>query len=212
MPAGALARVYVAAEHAGCVADDGLRPVGEEDLGLRPLFFDDVPVVIDIVNAREGVHPHAERLAVLLEREHVAVGVDAALVQRVHVEEVVAHLIGGIGEHEHDLFRPAGDAAQADGEAVAGEDGEHDAHRAAAELGAHIRRDVVHRGVVAVRPGHDALRHGDDVAVVQLKAVLGHGALHTVRHQLDYVVAFAYYRGTDTPGNDTAHVKNLHRN
>ena len=113
------------------------------------------------------------------------------------VKEVVADLVGGVGEHQHDLFAAAGDAAQADGEAVPGKDGENDGDGPAAQLGAHVGGDVVDGGVVAVGAGHDALGDGDDVARVQLKALLGHCGLDSVGGELDYVVAFAYDRGTD---------------
>ena len=116
---------------------------------------------------------------------------------------MVADLVGGVGEHENDLLGAAGDAAQADGKAVAGEDGEHDGDGLAAQLGAHVGGNVVNRGVVAVGAGYDALGDGDDVPFVQLEAVLGHGGLNGVGGELDYVVAFAYDRGTDTSRNNT---------
>ncbi len=196
-PLGAEAGVYIAAEDVGRQGGGGLGAVGEDYLALRALLADDVLVVLDVVHAREGVADAAEDAAVFGESEHVGVGVHAAVVHRVLVEEVVADLVGGVGEHEHDLFGAAGYAAQADGKAVAGEDGEDYGDGLAAQLRAHVGGDVVHRGVVAVGTGDDALRHGNDVPLMQLEALLGHCGLDSVGCELDYVVSFAYDRSTD---------------
>ena len=168
------------------------------DAGLgAALVLTLVQDALGVVHAGEGVAHAAEDAAVARQRQHVGVGVHAAVVHRVLVKEVVADLVGGVGEHQHDLFAAAGDAAQADGEAVSGKDGENDGDGLAAQLGAHVGGDVVDGGVVAVGTGHDALGDGDDVARVQLKALLGHCGLDGVGGELDYVVAFAYDRGTD---------------
>ena len=125
------------------------------------------------------------------------VRVHAAVVHRVLVEEVVADLVGGVGEHEHDLFGAAGYAAQADGKAVAGENGKDDSDGLSAQFGADVGGYVVHRGVVAVGAGDDALGHRDDVPLVQLEALGFHRGLDRVSRELDYVVSLAYDRSTD---------------
>ena len=63
---------------------------------------------------------------------------------RVHGHQMVAHLVGGIAEHQHDLLHAGGDALQQQGEAVAAENGERYAHRLAAGLGADIGSDLRH--------------------------------------------------------------------
>ena len=194
---GAAAGVDIAAEDVVRQRGGGLGAVGKDYLALRALLADDVLVVLDVVHAGEGVADGAEDAAVLGQRQHVGIGVDAAVVHRVLVKEVVADLIGGVGEHQHDLFAAAGYASQADGKAVPGKNGEHDGDGLAAQLGAHVGGNVVNRGVVAVGAGYDAFGDGDDVALVQLKALLGHCGLNSVGGELDYVVAFAYDRGTD---------------
>ena len=128
MALGAVAGVDIAAEDIPGEVHDRLRTVGKDDLALRALFLYEVLVILNVVHAGEGVAHIAEVAAVLGQAEHVAVGVHTALVQRVEVKEVVANLVAGIAEHEHHFPAAAGDAAQADGEAVAGEDGEHHAH------------------------------------------------------------------------------------
>ena len=135
---GALTGVDIAAEDVVRQRRGGLGAVGEDYLALRALLTDDVLVVLDVVHAGEGMADGAEDAAILGQREHVGIGVDAAVVHRILVKEVVADLVGGVGEHENDLLGAAGDAAQADGKAVAGENGEHDGDGLAAQLGAQL--------------------------------------------------------------------------
>jgi len=78
---------------------------------------------------------------------------------------VVAHLVRGVAEHQKDLLGALGDAPQADGEAVAAEDGEDNADGFAAELCANIRGNIINAAIVALRTCHDGLGHGDDIAV-----------------------------------------------
>ena len=116
------------------------------------------------------MHRRAELLAELHERQNVAVGIDARGVELVPVNKAVAHLVGGVGEQQHDLFAAHGHAAQQKGEAVAAEDGERDANGAAAGLFAHVLGDLAERRIVALRTRHHGFGHGDHVAVVRLDA------------------------------------------
>ena len=190
------------------VVEDRARVVREHELDLGAAGADQIAVELDVVHAGERVLFITEQLAVLLKRQHVAHGIDALLVQQILVEEMVAHLVGGVAELQHDLLRAHRDAAQADREAVAAQDREHDADGAAAELGADVRRDVLHGGVVALRAGHDGLGHGDHVAVAHGKAeavLRRRGLQHAVDHDLSQIVALADDRRADASGNSTYH-------
>ena len=147
-----------------------LHAIAEDDLDLSAGVGDDAGVEVDVVDARERVHRRAEFLAELFERQDIAVRVDARLVELVPVDKAVAHLVRGVGEQQHDLLAAHRHAAQQQGEAVAAQDGERDAHGAAAGLFAHVFRDLVERCVVALRTRHDGFRHGDDIAVARLDA------------------------------------------
>ena len=147
-----------------------LHAISEDDLDLSAGVGDDAGVEVDVVDARERVHRRAEFLAELFERQNIAVRVDTRLVELVPVDKAVAHLVRGVGEQQHDLLAAHRHAAQQQGEAVAAQDGERDAHGAAAGLFAHVFRDLVERCVVALRTRHDGFRHGDDVAVARLDA------------------------------------------
>ena len=181
----------VAGQHAVRIVKDGLRLVGKDDLRLGAHLADQVAVVLHVVHACELMLVHAEQLAVFFQRKHVGIGVHARRVDLVEGYQLVAHLVGGVAEHQHDLLRALGDAAQADGEAVAGQDGEDHADGLSAQLGFYVRRHVVHGGVVALRPRHDGFRHGDDVAVAQLKALAFRRFQHAFRHDLRDVVSLA---------------------
>ena len=100
----------VAAQHLVGVLEDGLGVVGEDDLHLGPVFPDELGVELHIVHAGEGVQHLAEQRAVLRFGQGVAVGVDPLLVEQVLIDQVVADLVGGEAEHQHDFLCAARDA------------------------------------------------------------------------------------------------------
>ena len=145
----------------------------------------------------------AEKLPVFLQREDVPIGVHALFVQSVQRDKVVAHLVRGVGELENDLLTALGDAPQTDGKAVAGEDGEHNAHGAAAQLGTDIGGDLVHGGVIALSAGHNGFGHGHNVPVPDGKAVLrGAGGVQDgLGNDVDQIVPLTDDGGPETSGN-----------
>ena len=147
---GARAGVNVAGEDTVGILEDVLRVVGEDDLRLGAAAFHQLGVVGHVVNAGELVLHLAEQGAELLQRQHVAVGVDAGGVHRIEADERVAHLVGRIAEHQHHLAAALGDAAQQNGKAVARKDRENHADRTAAELGAHICGNIINACIVAL--------------------------------------------------------------
>ena len=85
---------------------------------------------------------------------------------------MVADFIGGIRQHQDDLFASGGDTAQTDGKAVAAQDRKYDTDASVAgigEFGFDIGRDLFDGGVVALRTGDNRFGYRDDVAVAQLK-------------------------------------------
>jgi len=127
---------------------------------------------------------------------------------------VVAHLVGGVAQHQDDLPSPLGNAPQAHGKAVAAEDGEDDAHGATAQLGLYVGGDVIGGCIVALGPGHDGLGHGHHVPVTDGEAVLRlRGSFQDgLGDNLHQIVAAADDGSPDTPGDSTDHTahKKLH--
>ena len=117
---------------------------------------------------------------------------------------MIAHLVAGVGQLQPDLLRAFRDAAQADREAVAGQDGEDDAEFPGGELAADVRRDVFHAHVVALSSGDDCLGHSDHVAVTQVRAAVRCGQ-HAVSDDLDDVVSFADDGRSDASGYSSDH-------
>ena len=78
--------------------------------------------------------------------------------------------------YENHLLAAFCDALEADGEAVAAEDGEDDAYCAAASACLDILCDVIHGGVIAFRPGYDGLGNGHDITVAEFKSFIAGGA------------------------------------
>ena len=189
------------------IGQDGLGVIGEDDLRLRAAVPDQVHVVGHIVHAGEGVHGVAEQLPVFFQGQHVPVGVHALFVHHIRVDQVIAHLVGGIAQHKNDLLCALGNAPQADSEAVAAEDGENNAHRFTAQLFLYIGGNIVHGGIVALSTGHDGLGHGHYIPVPDGKAILrlGGSLQNGLGDDLHQIVAAADNRRPDAPGNSTDH-------
>ena len=204
-PFGTPAGVDVAAQHVPGVGQDGTGIVGEDNFHLGPTALNELLVVGHVVHAGEGVLLIAEQLPVPRQGEHVLVGIHPLLVHSVQADEVVAHLVGGVTEHEDNLFGPFGNAPQADGKTVAAEDGENHAYRLPAQLGPDIVGNFIHGGVVALGPGHDGLGHGHNVPVAEGKAILGGGLQQGIGYDLHQIVPTADDGGADAPGYGTDH-------
>ena len=144
---------------------------------------------------------HAEEFAIALQCKDVGVGIDAVLVQTVDAYEFVAHLVGGVGEHKDDFLASHRYAAEADGEAVAAEDGEDDADGASAGLGAYVLCNRADGCIIALRARDDGLGHADDVAVTDFEAFFLCGFQHTVGNYFCQIVALPDNGATDAAGH-----------
>ena len=147
----------------------------------------------------------------LLQIQHVVPRVDARLVQLIQRHQMVAHLVRGIAEHQHHLLHTGGNAAEQQGEAVAAEDGEGDAHSLAAGLGLHVGGDLLHRGIVALAAGHHGLGDSRHILVMGLDAVLLQCRQDRGDHALHHIVALTENGGANAPCHRTqcsAHMKN----
>ena len=193
----------IAAEDILHAREDGFRLIGEEDLGLAAAFLDEFFIIVYIVHAGERMQRVAERLAVFFLSQYVAVRIDTGIFQQFLVKEMVSDFVRRVAEHERDLFHAGGDAAQHDGKAVPGEDRENDADMVAAEFCFHVIGNVLHRRIVAGGAGHNGLRHGDDIAVVEGDMLRLGGGHDAVAHQRDKIVAFPDDGGTDAANNST---------
>ena len=116
---------------------------------------------------------------------------------------MVAHLVGGIAEHQHHLLAAACDALQQQGEAVAAENGERDANGLAAGLGPDIGADLLHGGVVALAAGHHGLGDGHHVLVVRLDAVFTQRVQHGLHSNGHGIVALAENGRAHAPYNSS---------
>ena len=147
----------------------------------------------------------AEQLAVLRFGQYIGVGVDAGLVQLVQAHQFVAHFIGRIAEHQNNLLAATGNAAQANGEAIAAQDGENDANGLATQLVADVFSNGIHGCIVTLGTGHDGLGNGHDIAVAQLE-IIGFGSgQNAVHNDLGQIVTFTDDGAADTAG-DSANI------
>ena len=162
--------------------------------------------------ASEAVLVEAEILAVLIQCEDIAEWIDALFIKHVHVDKMVAYLVGGVGQHKDYLLRALCYAAQTHRKAVAAENGENNADGPAAELCPDVRRDIVDGGIVPLRSRDDRLGHGDYVSVADLKLILAYRLHDGIRNDFDKIVPGADDGCAEASGNCTdnsAHNRHL---
>ena len=191
----------IAAEHLIGIGEYGLGTVGKYYFRLGAFFLDKLSVIADIVHAGEGVERGSEVPAELRNGQHVLIRVYSAVVQRIDIHKMVAHLIGGVAQLHHYLPGSPGDAAEANGEPVAAEYGEYQAYGIAAKLAADVLGDGVDCGIVACGAGNDGFGHGYHVTVPEGKALLLRGAEHAVAYDGYDIVALPNNGGLDAAGN-----------
>ena len=192
-------------DHFFGVGEDGPAVVGEEDLHLTAHLLHQGFVISHIIYAGEGVEVFAEQAAVVPFGEDVVPGVDAFFIQLVQADQVVAHLIGGVTEHQDHLFQALGNALEADGEPVAAEDGEDNPHCVIPAFLVDVGGDVVDVGVVALAPGDHSFGDGDNVFVPQGEALRFGCADHRIGHDFDKVIPLADNGCAHAPDNGTNH-------
>ena len=116
---------------------------------------------------------------------------------------MVAHFVGRIAQHQHNLLRAFGNAPQADGETVTGQDREDDADGFPAQLRFHIGRDIVNGTVVALGTGNNGFCNGNDIPVTEGKAFAFRSFQYAVGHNVSQVIALTDDRQTDASGYST---------
>ncbi len=187
------------------MGQDGGGVVAQQNLALGPLPFDDGGVEIDVIHPGKGMEDGAELFPELLPRKGIPVGVHPGLIQGLLAHQVVAHLVGGVGEEEDNFFRPPGKAPQQDGKAVAAEDGEHHPDGLPPQLPADVGGDLVHRGVVPLGAGHHRLGDRHHILFPNGDVLPLEGRHHGIRHNGGQVVPLPDNGGPDPPHHSTKH-------
>ena len=199
----------VAGEYILGVIQDGTGVIGKDDLALATHFPDQLGVVLHIVHTGEGVLDIAKQFPVFLFAEDILIGVNALFIHQIPVDEVVAHFVRGIAEHQNDLLAALCDATQADCKAVAAEDGEHDTNSFTTQLGAHISGNIVHTGVIALGTGHYGLGHSNDITVTGSETVFLHSFQDAASDDFYHIITLTDDGGTQTHRNSTKHTAHL---
>ena len=158
-PLGAGSGVDIAGKHIFGIVQNHPGIIGEDDLYISTLFPNQVGIVLHIVHQCKGMQILTEQLAVALQRQYIRIGIDLGLIQLVQRNQLIAHFIRRIAEHQNHLLGASGDTPQADSKPVPGQNGEDHADRLAAQLSADILGNGIYAGVVALSTGHH--RFGD---------------------------------------------------
>ena len=179
----------VAAQHILCIRQHGAHVISEQEYRLAALRTEQVSVILHIIHTGEGMLLIAEQLAVFRLVQHVAPGVYALFIQQVLVEQMVSNLVGGIAHKDIHFFKSLCNAFQADGNAVAAEDGKCERHRIGAEFCAAVGGDVLHTGVVPLAACHNSLCNSHDIAVMEGEALLFTAGEDGIGDDFDQIVA-----------------------
>ena len=177
--------------------------VGKDNLHLCAAVFDQLLIIGHIVNACELMLIFTEQTAVFLQGKDITIGIDACLVDLIQADQLIADLIRRIRKHQDDFLRAFRDAAQADGETVAGKNREDHADGAASQLVPDILRDGIYCHIVALGSGYYGFRDGNDVTVPDLKAFIFRSFQNAVRYDFGQIIPFPDNRAADASGYGT---------
>ena len=193
----------VAVKHILGVGQNCSGVVCQNDLSLGAAVLNQLGVVLDIVNTGERMLNVAEQLTELGGGQHITVRVDALRVDTVQIDQMVADLVGGVAEHQNNLLAALGNAPQANGKAVAAENGEDHANGTTAELCAHISGNIICCAVVALRTCNNGFGHGDNIPVMGSQAILFDGIQDRTGNDLGQIIALTDNRSANTHRNST---------
>ena len=182
------------------IGKDGLGLVGKDDFDLGSAGTDQLTVIRHIIHSCELMFVLAEQLTVALQRQHIAVWVDAGSVKLIETDQLVTHLVRRIREHQHNFFHSHRNAPQTNGKAIAGKDGKNHTNGITPQLGTHVGRDVLHTRIIALRPRHNRFGHGDHIPVTQRKALCGSGPQHAVDHNGGEIISLPDDGAANAPG------------
>ena len=179
--------------------------VCEYDFSFCAFFFDQVSIVFNIVHACEGVFDITENTAVVFQCQHVCVRIYAAVIQQIHVEQVVANFVGRIAQHQNNFFRAFCDTAQADCETVSAQDGEYHTDGFAAQFCFYVFSDVCCGSVVTVSSCNNCFCYTDNVFFMQLEAVFLCSCQNGICNDFYDIIALSDDRCFNTSGNSPCH-------
>ena len=200
---GTLAGVDITGQNVFRIAQNHAGIIGKQHFYFSAGITDQVTVVSNVVHTGEGVLVLAEELTINIQSQYVLIGIHAGSIQLIPANQLIAHLVRGIGQHQDDLLGSHGDAAQANGKTVAGQDGHNHTDGFAAQFGLHISGNGVYAGVVSLRTGHDGLGNTDYVTITQLKTFAFSRFQNTVDHDITQVITFTDDGAANTSGNST---------
>ena len=195
----------ITAQHVLCILYDCFGVVCEYDFSFCAFLFNQTLVVFYIVNACEGVLHIAECLTVFIQRQHVCVGIYAAVIQNIHIKQVVAYFIGRIAQHQHYLLCALCDTSQADCKTVSAEDGEYNTDCFTAQLCFYVCRNILCGCVVAICTSNNCLCYTDYISFMQLETILLHCRQNGICYDFNDVIPFTDDRCFDTSGNCSCH-------
>ena len=173
----------------------------KDDLHLSAAGADQIAVVFHVVNACKFVLVRAEQLTVTLQREDVAVRIDAGSIDLVQAYQLVTHLVGGVAEHQDDLLGAHSDSTQTNCKAVAGEDGENHTNGSSAQFCLYIGGNAFYRCIISLCSCNDRLGDGNDVSVADFESLVLCCLQNAVRYNGCEIVTLADDGASNSSGN-----------
>ena len=184
----------VGADHLVCVVKDLARVVGKDDLSFGSFFLYELFIIIYIVYVSESVPGFSEQAFKFLLSQHILIRVYALFIEKINVQQVVAHFVAGIAEHEDDLLCTFGHASEADGKSVPAENRENNSDGFSAQFSFHIGSQLVGSRIVGLGSCQDGFGHCENIFGADLKITVIYTGHQSVYGDLFQVIALFYDR------------------
>ena len=101
--------MYIAGQYTVCIVQNSLCLIGKNNLYLGASLFNDIGIIFYIIYIGKFMLVLTKKLTIFFQSKNVALRIDTRLIQLVIGKKCITHLVTGIAEHQHHLFRPHGD-------------------------------------------------------------------------------------------------------
>ena len=145
----------------------------------------------------------AKQLTIFFFGQHIAVGINIVLIHHIPVDQVVAHFVRGITEHQNDFLATGSNAAQADRKAVTAQNGEDNAYSFATQFCANVLCNIFDTYIVALSACNDRLGHSNDIPVAGGYTIDANSIQNRTGNDFGQVIALTNNRCANTHRNST---------
>ena len=177
--------------------------VCEDNLSFCAFFFNQLLVIVDIVNVGECMLGLAEHSLKLCLCQQGGVWIHAVFIKQIKIEKVIADLVARITQHQNDLLAALSDSSQTDCESVTGKDRENYANCATTQFIPDICSQLICCCVVPFGTCQDRFRDCEDIFSADGKLACVDAVHYGIDHDFAEVITIFYDGRSQTSCNSS---------